>query len=54
MDRCNLTVLLEPGMEDMVPFLADNVSRNLEPMWGHFKAHVRGIWELVWGFYVEI
>ena len=23
-DRCNLTVLLEPGQEDLVPFLADN------------------------------
>ena len=23
-DRCNLTVLQEPGMEDLVRFLADN------------------------------
>ena len=23
-DRCNLTVLLEPGQEDLVPFLAEN------------------------------
>ena len=23
-DRCNLTVLQEPGMEDLVAFLADN------------------------------
>ena len=23
-DRCNLTVLLEPGQEDLVPFLADH------------------------------
>lgn len=26
-DRCNLTVLLEPGQEDLAPFLADNQVR---------------------------
>ena len=24
LDRCNLTVLLEPGQEDLAPFLAQN------------------------------
>jgi MoaA/NifB/PqqE/SkfB family radical SAM enzyme len=27
LDRCNLTVLLEPGQEDLVQFLADNQVR---------------------------
>lgn len=35
LDRCNLTVLLEPGQEDLVQFLADNQVRRPAPPPAH-------------------